>query len=151
MSIENYNEIEELNLADTAIEDEDDENYVSPEYTKLLEDISLLPLNDIGNVVGISCDLIQRMIEWELICEDDLVGGDGRADVFDLMYFMKDYPAVEAYGYLEFKDGVCSHVCLEGLEYSGQVSRKMAKDFIEQFRHADDFILEDDYLACWYD
>lgn len=65
--------------------------------------------------------------------------------------FINKYPEVTAHGYAVSPDRYDYRVTIEGIEYYGIVSKEMLIDFINLCRYADEFIIEDDMLYCWFD
>ena len=65
--------------------------------------------------------------------------------------FMDMYPECTLHGYIVSPERHDYRVTIEGLEYCGDVPKEMLKLFINAFRHADEFICDDDYLYCWFD
>ena len=65
--------------------------------------------------------------------------------------FLEAYPNTTAHGYIISPDRGDYRISIEGVEYSGEVSKEMMLDFIEMFRFADDLNINDDSLYCWFD
>lgn len=65
--------------------------------------------------------------------------------------FMEKYPDVTAHGYIIGLDRSDYRVTIEGLEYVGDTTKEMLFDFMDMFRHADEFSCSESCLYCWYD
>ena len=142
--------------ADTMVEDEDDE--YDPRYEKFKADLAELDSlceDDKWTIKrGISYDLLMRLIEsgYYIIDESDPVGGDGSAEVCEVLGFMREYPDAKAYGFVRRdSDGEIDSLCLEGVFLHKKVTKKVLKDFYDYFRFADDITVENNYIGCWYD
>ena len=71
--------------------------------------------------------------------------------VESFLAFMEKYPKVTAHGYAVSHERDDYRVSLEGLEFSGRVTKELLKDFVYLCRHADEFVLEDNKLYSWWD
>lgn len=69
----------------------------------------------------------------------------------EIYEFVEQYPEVTVHGYIIAPNRSDYRVTIEGIEYHGNVSDKMRKDYTSMFRHADDFVCDSDYLYCWFD
>ena len=65
--------------------------------------------------------------------------------------FLEAYPDATVHGYIITPDRCDCRISIEGAEYNGEVSKEMMVDFVEMFRFADDFTINDDCLYCWFD
>jgi hypothetical protein len=65
--------------------------------------------------------------------------------------FLESYPETTLHGYMISPDREDYRMTIEGAEYNGEVSKEMAMDFVEMFRFADDFTVDDNCLYCWFD
>ena len=65
--------------------------------------------------------------------------------------FLEAYPDVTVHGYIISPDRTDYRVTIEGISYKGEVSTEMRQSFIEMFKFADEFDIEDDSLYCWFD
>ena len=71
--------------------------------------------------------------------------------VSDFMEFMKKYTGVVAIGHTVGPERSDYRVSLEGLRFSGEVSKQMLLDFVDLCRRADEFAVSDDSLYAWWD
>ena len=98
---------------------------------------------------AINIDQLNTLLEEKFIDPDECQNCSPSTMVFK--EFMEKYPGVTAHGYIIGPDRIDYRVTIEGLEYDGDFSREMMEDFVDMFRHADDFIFNNRYLFCWYD
>ena len=64
--------------------------------------------------------------------------------------FMKKYPSFTCHGYV-IRNRPDHRVSLEGVNYRGIPTIEMISDFADLFRHADDFMIQEENLYCWFD
>lgn len=120
---------------------------------KVQDDLHALPCTEYGYVTGITHDLLERMMDVEFmdITEDTEVGKEGACNLAYFIGFMETYPKAVAEAICNFDaDGKCTYFRLKALEYRGRVTKAIRSYFIEEFHNANDFVVEDDYLYCWY-
>lgn len=72
-------------------------------------------------------------------------------DTMEFKEFLEKYPEATLHGYIVTPERDDYRITIEGLEYQGDVSMELLGDFIDEFRTADDFIHNNDYLYCWFD
>lgn len=71
--------------------------------------------------------------------------------VEDFLNFMKDHEEFSAHGYAVSHKRDDYRVSLEGIEFKGDVSKNLMKDFVHLCRHADEFVCEENELYAWWD
>jgi hypothetical protein len=64
---------------------------------------------------------------------------------------MKSHPKFTAHGYAVTHERYDYGVSIEGLSYSGEYSKEDLADFTHLCRLADDFVVQDKSLYCWWD
>jgi hypothetical protein len=69
----------------------------------------------------------------------------------EMMEFVKKHPNFWFHGYLVTEKRDDTRISFEGIGCGDNYSDKDFKDFIEMFRHADEFVVERDKLWAWYD
>lgn len=67
------------------------------------------------------------------------------------MEFMKKFPGVMAHGYIVSPNRPDYRVTLEGLQFKGLCTTELQLEFSKLCRRADDLIITNDKLYCWFD
>ena len=68
----------------------------------------------------------------------------------EFILFMEKYPNTTAHGFAKAPQAK-ETISVEGIEYKGEYNKEQLRDFINLCRHADEFIVEDNILYCWFD
>lgn len=71
--------------------------------------------------------------------------------VGDILKFMKAYPGFTCHGYAVDPKREDYRISLEGVEYNDMARMEQVVAFAELFRFADDFVIQENRLYCWFD
>lgn len=102
-------------------------------------------VGDCKDFYNATIEIISVLIEEEFMSIEEFEDYPNE----DFTEFMEKYPCVTFHGYVRFNDEL--DVVIQGLGYRGDVPQKMGIDFVERFRHADEFDYESDCLYCFYE
>lgn len=71
----------------------------------------------------------------------------------EMVDFVQEHGAEGWYlhGYAVSPDRADCRVTLEGIGFEGDINHNDLVDFVEMFRCADEFVIGDNTLYCWYD
>lgn len=106
--------------------------------------------SDICHFNGLNLDQLKQLIDSEFIeldeCQND---SPTTQEIYD---FMKKYPDYTAHGYVVTINRKDYRTTLEGVEKrSGFDSKQECNEFHKLFRNADELIIDEDNIYCWYD
>lgn len=106
--------------------------------------------SDICHFNGLSLDQLKQLIDSEFIeldeCQND---SPTTQEIYD---FMKKYPDYTAHGYVVTINRKDYRTTLEGVEKrSGFDSKQECNEFHKLFKSADELIVDEDNIYCWYD
>jgi len=97
----------------------------------------------------ISLDTLEELVKENFINLEDRFNDSPSAEEF--LEFMRKYPHVTAHGYAIDISRPDYGISIEGLESRGSTSEKFKRDWVCEFRLADEFVYEEEYLYCWWD
>ena len=69
----------------------------------------------------------------------------------EMLEFVKKHPRFTFHGYLITELRPDTRISFEGVECIGAYTKKTLTDFGQLFRDADNFVVENNKLYCWYD
>ena len=118
---------------------------------KLRNKILGLPedFDDICQFKGINPETLQELLDLKFADPSDNYNDCPTFGEF--LDFMKAYPGYTAHGYATSHLRDDYRVTIEGLMKDGESTKEEIIDFVREFKFADEFEIEDDYVYCWYD
>ena len=105
---------------------------------------------DICHFNNLNLKQLEQLINYNFIELDEYQNNSPTTqEIYD---FMKKYPDYIAHGYVVTINRNDYRTTLEGIEkYNKFMSLQEERDFYELFSQADDLVIEDFYIYCWYD
>lgn len=69
----------------------------------------------------------------------------------DILNFMKQHPGFTCHGYAVDAKREDYRISIEGVDYQGNPTIEQIVAFVKLFRFADELVIEEDELYCWFD
>ena len=106
--------------------------------------------NDICHFNQLSLQQLLQLIELNFIELDEYQNNSPTTE--EILEFLGKYPKYTAHGYVVTITRNDYRTTLEGVEKNSYFeSKQEKKDFYKLFSQADELIIEDNQIYCWYD
>ena len=106
--------------------------------------------NDICHFNELSLDQLKQLIDLEFIELDECQNDSPTTE--EIYNFMKKYPNYTAHGYVVTINRKDYRTTLEGVEKQARFdSEQESEEFYKLFGSADELIVDEDNIYCWYD